>query len=495
MSFTIFAAMLTGMVIIGFSLAFLVPVLMRMVFASEAKLYPVEMSQRFAAWGKTARVRDRILDALSSGFEEAGFFPTYLRPCLQGDLRYPPRAMAEDFVRDGDIRWLVALFAAPQLAGRKEKPDPFSLRIDPGMPLVARMDFCLFNVLIAERLWIASETDDGLPAPRRDEARRLLDAVIGSLLDPPAGFAPGQEYLYKVSFDPAIRNRDLNGMMREWSAYSDSDSSAYALSLFARYLGSQRRDDAFLALSARVREALERTPYLEKLAAVFLPAHDYTLPAARASLPAEAHAFMTYFTTGANDADPVVNMDILEALARNWSVWTLAGNAPMRSMIRSVLAYVRGLAENASLFRPWVHQYYTAPACAFLWKRYHAAFLDLNAEQRALFDPDGATAVIDAALEAYWDAYAASDPGFSRLEDLDLALIAAAFPERRSAGARLSAWLAGTFARAAPPGCREFFCAVYPVKVIYGSPWFMLALALPLCLEEAAKEEALDGDA
>ncbi|MEO6097626.1 MAG: hypothetical protein ABIW76_19005, partial [Fibrobacteria bacterium] len=384
--------------------------------------------------------------ALSSSFAEAGFFPVYLRPCPQGDPRYSPRAMGEDFVRDGDIRWLVALLALPQLVGRKEKPDPFSLRIDPGMALVARMDFCLFNVLIAERLWIASETAVGLSATRRDEARSIVDTVIGKLLNPPDGFAPGHEYLYKVSFDPAIRNRDLNGMMREWSAYSDSDSTAYALSLFARYLGSQRRDDAFLALSARVRQALERTPYLEKLATVFLPALDYTLPAARASLPSEAHAFMTYFTKGANDADPVVNMDILEALARNWSAWKLSENAPMRSMIRAALGYIRGLAENASLFRPWVHQYYTAPACAFLWKRYHGAFLYLNADQRALFDPDGATAVIDTALEAHWDAYAASDPGFSRLEDLDLALIAAAFPERRAARARLSAWLAGTFA-------------------------------------------------
>jgi hypothetical protein len=485
----VFAAALTGLVIIGFCLAFLVPVMMRAVFASEAKLYPVEMEKRFRSWGETQPVRDRILDALFSGFAETGFFPTYLRPCLQGDPRYPAQAMGEDFARDGDIRWLVALFALPQLCGRREKPDPFSLRIDPGMPLVARMDFCLFNVLIAERLWIASETSGGLPAPRRDEARRILDAVIGKLLDPPGGFAPGHEFLYKVSFDPAIRNRDLNGMMREWSAYSDSDSSAYALSLFARYLGSRRGDDAFLALSARVREALERTPYLEKLATVFLPAHDYTLPAARASLPAEAHAFMTYFTAGANDADPVVNMDILEALARNWSVWKLSGNAPMLSKIRAVLGYIRGLAENGSLFRLWVHQYYTAPACAFLWKRYHEAFLDLDADQRARFDPEGATAVIDAALEAHWNAYAASDPGFSRLEDLDLALIAAAFPDRRPAKARLSAWLTGTFARTAPPGCREFFCAVYPVKVIYGSPWFMLALVLPLCMEGS------DGDA
>ncbi|MEO6095655.1 MAG: hypothetical protein ABIW76_08235, partial [Fibrobacteria bacterium] len=88
--------------------------------------------------------------------------------------------------------------------------------------------------------------------------------------------------------------------------------------------------------------------------------------------------------------------------------------------------------------------------------------------------------------------YAASDPGFSRLEDLDLALIAAAFPERRAARARLSAWLAGTFARTAPAGCREFFCAVYPVKVIYGSPWFMLALALPLCLDGLDGLDGLD---
>ena len=232
-------------------------------------------------------------------------------------------------------------------------------------------------------------------------------------------------------------------------------------------------------------------------ASIHRPAETYTLPAGRSALPAGARAFLTYFTGGdgaANDADPVVNMDILEALAANWARWRavpdLAGQG------RAALAYIRALAENGSLFLPWVNQYYTAPACAFLWKRCWAAWQRLDREDRIGFDPDGAMPAIDAAVEGHWDAYAAADPGFARLEDLDLALVASAFPQRRAAARRLAAWLKSGFCRGMDgrgpdgrgrsdggpggrtAGCREFFCAVYPVKVVYGSPHLMLSLAL-----------------
>lgn len=464
------------------SLAFAMPWAMRLVFRSEAKLYRGDMASLSSAWNGNPPVRERAADLLAACFREVGFFPTYLRVCLAGDIRYPLQAMGEDFRRDGDIRWLVALFAPGQIFGRKEKPDPFSLPIAPGMPLVARMDFCLFNVLIAERLWIASETADFLDPARREGARRNVDAVVAALLEPPGGFHAGSEYLYKVSFDPGIRNAALNGMMKDWSAYYDSDSSAFALSLFSRYLESRRVDARFQDLSPRVRAALDRTPYPRVLASVHRPAETYTLPAGRSALPAGARAFLTYFTGedgAANDADPVVNMDILEALAANWARWRavpeLAGQG------RAALAYIRALAENGSLFLPWVNQYYTAPACAFLWKRCRAAWLRLDFEERIGFDPDGAVPAIDAAVETHWDAYEAADPGFEGLEDLDLALVASAFPQRRAAARRLSAWLKDGFARGpgeGSAGCREFFCAVYPVKVVYGSPHLMLALAL-----------------
>jgi hypothetical protein len=439
---------------------------------------------------------DDPLDRLFSIFEAKGYFPTYLRLCISGDVRYPPRAMLEDFVRDRDIRLLVALMAPPQLLLRKEKPAPFSLPIPFRGRFTAPMCFTLFDSLIAEAVMKHSGALQDAPARARCHA--LVDRIVADLLSPPGGFRPGKPYLYRVSFDPRVPNRILNGVMRSWSAYDDTDSSAFVLSFFAEYLRQPRKDAAFSALSVKVGAALARTPYPDDLVDVHRPAEPFTLPIGRPRLAPGSACFLTYFTQGANDADPVVNMDILHALCLNWDRWEIRRRTRLLECARQSLAYIRAFADNGSLFRHDVHQYYSAPACAFLWKRFLEGFSSLPPEDGSALDPDGHVSVVDARLEAWWEARMQDDSGFESVNAMDAVLLGAAFRGHPSLSPPLRARADRELALGDRGECQEFFCAVYPVKVIYGNPSLMRALTLyfrggsarPSRMEEARGETA-----
>jgi hypothetical protein len=408
-----------------------------------------------------------------------GFLPTYLEIVLSGDPRYTLRAMCEDVWRDPDVRWLVILGMLPQLLLPCRRLEGLSYRLRTSGTHGGRMYSTYFNVLVAEQLLKYLTTH---PVKVSDGLGRLLHELVTEIVAAARLDPRSTGHLYNFTEDPRISNRFLCRIMQQWVQCYDADDTFLALSLLGKY-----QDACFSVRAASTGlapvEGIERVVGgVESVSGLL---RQLVLPATKGILPSERHlvgdgvkALGTYFTSGANDVDPTVNVNILESLVSNTARWRVVEKPYLVEVAHIVLSYLCRLGERGLLLSRYQHQYYSQSAFTFFWKRLSRVLSGVPQDVRALLDPERSLEYLNGIVDRYWSTDLKNgEANRHRLNTLDLLLLSHAYPEHAD---RL--WPALSQALSSGPirWEYEFFCVLYPVKNAYASKPFLASLLLNL---------------
>ncbi len=420
------------------------------------------------------RLQEKLLESILAIYEAYASFPTYLEFIFSGDPRYNWRAMLEDFRRDRDIRWLVLVCALPQFILPAKKQRGFSKDMHPQERFVSRMEMSIFSGYVLDRLIAFAETQNDLSASLRKRLEIMIDSAVIALSHN-ARLVNGA-YLFTYGNNPQIDNPRLNRIMSQWGVYNDSDSSMVILAVFRRFLNACRAGvlNASAGTVDRIRVILEAAGVLDHLSTIFKPVYEYVLPRGRTEKHLNFSAYLCYFTGGANDADPVLNMNVLNGLFANYQDWKIFDRPETIKQIHSVLNYLYFLADSRLLFSPYQHQYYTIPAMAYIWKRFFSTYQSLPEKAIGLLDPQGRTILINQRMDEYFKPIFQMSVRRQNCNLFDLALFLQAYPEET---VPLQAALLKCL-KEQNGFIYELFCAVYPIKIIYGSPAMLLSCLL-----------------
>lgn len=423
-------------------------------------------------------VNTSIVRAMLHRVAKIGFMESFLEPSWGRDPRYSFSAKIRDIRRDPDIRWQVLLTMIPQF-------------VFPGPPTphqcspvgcwgyrTHRMEFPIINAYVLEQLLSfycrEGRGHTGIAA----DFHCFLISQISQLCSLARRSPVSQSHRFTYGTHPRLRNPLLRNTMKRWSVYDDADSTLSILALLSRFWNAAQKDLLHLEsdLEARIATLLGTGAALADLDTIFAPMRSHMLPVAQQAWEDDPFAYLEYYTTGPNDADPAINVNILYGILTNWERWDVEKRPATLAQIRAVFDYLHHLAGRDLLFHYHQHQYYPLPVFAFIWRRFSHAWAKLPACTRQAIDIKQRILGIETAVCSWLDARSAcSNPCKETLLDSLLLEHARPFP-RPDARDRIF----HTLKHEKHSGPHELFCAVYPLRIAYGSPLLEWSLFLNL---------------